>query len=154
VLDDDDRARLEEAYRTFGDEVWRAIFAYAGGRRDIADEATSEAFAQAGRRLSRIRRLRPWLFTAAFKIAAGLLERKPDMPLPTPEGRIADQDVELMDLTTHLTLAQRKAFVLRDVLGYTTAEASRLIGSSDVSVRVHLHAARRRLRAMLEEVDG
>jgi RNA polymerase sigma-70 factor (ECF subfamily) len=62
-------------------------------------------------------------------------------------------DPDLMELSRHLTLAQRKAFVLRDVFGYSTAESAELIGSSEVSVRVHLHAARRRLRGMLEEVD-
>jgi DNA-directed RNA polymerase specialized sigma24 family protein len=76
LLDEQGRRDLEVAYRTFGPDVWRSVFAYAGGIRDIADEAVSEAFAQAGRRLPHIRSLRPWIYRAAFRIAAGELHRR------------------------------------------------------------------------------
>jgi RNA polymerase sigma factor (sigma-70 family) len=155
VLDEPGRRRLEAAYCSFGDDLWRAIVAYSGGSRDVADEAVAEAFAQAARGLGRIRDLRPWLFRAAFRIAAGELKRRGVTLIGDPEDRSADggteEMTEMMELVHALSPAQRRAFVLRDLLGYPTSEAATLVGSSEVSVRVHLHAARRRLRIQLEE---
>ena len=56
-----------------------------------------------------------------------------------------------MELTRRLSNAQRRAFVLRDVLGFPTREAAELARSSEIAIRVHLHAARRRLRELLQE---
>jgi RNA polymerase sigma factor (sigma-70 family) len=156
VLDDEGRRRLEMAYREFGDDAWRAIHAYAGGRSEVADDAVAEAFAQAGRRLDEIRSLRPWVFRAAFRLAAAELVRVrrsvsiEGLETATP----ADADGrEILGHLDRLSPRQRRAFVLRDVLGYSTREAADLLGSSEVSVRVHLHAARRRLRDVLERED-
>ncbi len=119
----------------------------------MADEAVAEAFAQAGRRVDAIRELRPWLFRAAFRIAAGELKPKHTLMSDPPSETMASNDgtSELMELTKRLTNAQRRAFVLRDVLSFSTSEAAALTGSSEVAIRVHLHAARRRLRELLQE---
>jgi RNA polymerase sigma factor (sigma-70 family) len=154
MLDDDGRTRLETVYRDVGDDLWRAIFAYAGGRREIADDAVAEAFAQAARRLRSIRDLKPWVFRAAFKIAAGELQRRTRTPAVERVDAVAYDDrsvAEYVELTNELSPSQRRAFVLRDLLGYPTADAAMLLGTSEVSVRVHLHAARKRLRGALEE---
>jgi DNA-directed RNA polymerase specialized sigma24 family protein len=119
----------------------------------VADEAVAEAFAQAGRRVDAIRELRPWLFRAAFRIAAGELKRshRPGGDAASEAVAPSDGTGELMELTRRLSNAQRRAFVLRDVLGFSTREAAELTGSSEVAIRVHLHAARRQLRALLQE---
>jgi len=153
----DEKAALEAAYRSFGQDLWRAILAYSGGRGDVADEAVAEAFAQAAGRLRSIRDLRPWLYRAAFKIAAGELKRRSRSPGPLPEDGMQavpggdEEMIELMELVRTLTPAQRGSFVLRELLGFTTAETAELLGRSEVSVRVHLHAARKRLGVELEE---
>jgi RNA polymerase sigma-70 factor (ECF subfamily) len=150
-LDQAGRERLERVYREHGPYLWRAIYASSGGRRDVADEAVAEAFAQAGRGLGRIRELRPWLYRAAFRIAAGELKRRPPGPPaeegPTDEGGMT----ELMELARRLSPAQRRAIVLRDVLGFSSRESATLMGTTEVAVRVHLHRARTRLRSMLKE---
>ncbi len=153
MLDDDARQRLERAYRDHGPDVWKAVFAYSGGRRDVADEAVAEAFAQAGRGLARIRDLRPWLFRAAFKIAAGELKRSPEPPRDVLRQGSDLGIVELLDLARTLTRAQRQAFALRDVLGFSGRDTAKLMGTSEVTVRVHLHAARRRLRELVKEAQ-
>ncbi|MGH2659407.1 MAG: RNA polymerase sigma factor [Actinomycetota bacterium] len=151
MLDDEGRRRLESAYREF--ELWRAILAFAGGCRDVADEAVAEAFAQAGRRLEAIRSLRPWIFRAAFRIATAELVRvRRASPLSVvgdgPTVHEGTRDVlRLADLSPR----QRRVFLLRDVMGYSTSESAELLGVSDVSVRGHLHAAGRRLREFLSK---
>jgi RNA polymerase sigma-70 factor (ECF subfamily) len=152
VLDDAGRRRLEMAYREFGDDVWRAILAYAGGRREVADDAVAEAFAQAGRRLSEIRSLRPWVFRAAFRLARAELGRvRAVVPIEGVDTDVpAESDgLDVSDHLEHLTPRQRRVVVLRAVLGCSTRETAELLGSSEISVRVHLHAARRRLRGVL-----
>jgi RNA polymerase sigma factor (sigma-70 family) len=153
-----DLERLEVAYRRHGGDLWRAIYAFSGGSSDTADETVAEAFAQAARAISGIRDLRPWLYRAAFRIAAGTMgatRRRGDQALdhvdvPVVQGT---EDIELNELTRQLTPTQRKAFVLREVLGFSSSETAGLLGTSQVAVRVHVHAARTRLRAMYQEVE-
>jgi len=78
-------------------------------------------------------------------------ERGPsDARIDTPlEERMA----ELFDLLRAMSPNQRATLVLRDVYGYSSKESAELLGISDVAVRVHLHAARRRLRKQLQEVE-
>jgi hypothetical protein len=42
-------------WRGSGATLWRAIYAYSGGRRDVADDAVAEAFAQVMARGSEVR---------------------------------------------------------------------------------------------------
>lgn len=151
-MDEDGRQRLEAAYREVGADLWRAILAFSGGVREVADDSVAEAFAQAGRRLGAVRSLRPWLYRAAFRIAAGELDRRRRLGLvgDVPAHVVPDDGVAaLVELARILTPAQRAAFVLRVVYGYSSREAAGLMGVSDVAVRVHLHSARRRLRQLL-----
>jgi RNA polymerase sigma-70 factor (ECF subfamily) len=159
ALDDADREALEQAYRRVGANLWRAILAYAGGAREVADDAVAEAFAQAGRRLHGIRDVEGWVFATAFRIAAGELKRRRSEST-IEHGSLRTQEhspgeiTELMLLVQKLGRTQREVFILRDVLGYSSKETARLLGRSDGAVRVHLVAARRHLREYLEEVDS
>ncbi|MEO8291783.1 MAG: hypothetical protein ABI635_01480 [Actinomycetota bacterium] len=38
---------FDAIYQEHGAQLWRTMYAFAGGRRDVADEATAEAFARA-----------------------------------------------------------------------------------------------------------
>lgn len=51
-----------------------------------------------------------------------------------------------------LTETEREALVLRDIDGLSTEEVARVLGSSPVTVRVHICRARRKLREFLEGV--
>jgi RNA polymerase sigma-70 factor (ECF subfamily) len=155
VLSERARRDLEAAYREWGADMWRAVFAYSGGVAEVADEAVAEAFAQAAARLESVRDLRPWLFTAAFRIAAGELQRRRRAAPFVDTGTVAldGSDVELLDLVGRLPPRRRAAFALREVLGFTTRETAELLGASEVAIRVRLHAARRRLRSQLNEEE-
>jgi RNA polymerase sigma-70 factor (ECF subfamily) len=153
-----DLERLEGVYRRDGPDVWRAIYAFAGGSRDVADETVAEAFAQAARGIGAIRDLRPWVYRAAFRIAAGVManerrRRSDTLAGVDRAGAEATAGVELDALLHRLTMSQRKAFVMREVIGFSTRETASMVGGSEVAVRVHVHAARKRLRAMYEEAQ-
>jgi DNA-directed RNA polymerase specialized sigma24 family protein len=76
-------------YREVGPQLWRAILVYAGGRREVADDAVGEAFARAIESDGVIRRPFPWLYRTAFRIAAAELRRE-EAPLSPVEARFDD----------------------------------------------------------------
>lgn len=142
-------------YREVGPQLWRAILVYAGGRREVADDAVGEAFARAIESDGAIRRPFPWLYRTAFRIAAAELRRG---KAPLPETDIWYDDVgtaDLMQALQRLSPSQRAAVYLHYQADLPVREVSRLMGTSSAAVKVHLHRGRTRLRQLLgdEEVN-
>lgn len=67
--------RLHAAYVRTHPRLWRSVLAWSGSR-DVADDACAEAFAQAARRGAAVRDIDAWVWRAAFRIAAGELQRR------------------------------------------------------------------------------
>jgi RNA polymerase sigma-70 factor, ECF subfamily len=146
---------VEAVYRQQCDRLWRAL-RLATGSSDVANDALAEAFAQLIRRGSAVRDPTAWVWRSAFRIARGEMRRRgqheplnEELPVEAPEP-LVDLHRALRSLTPH----QRTAVVLADYAGWRHAEIARVLGSSPAAVAVHVHRARRRLRASLEERDG
>jgi RNA polymerase sigma-70 factor (ECF subfamily) len=142
-------------YREVGPQLWRAIYAYSGGRREVADDAVGEAFARAIESDGRIRRPFPWLYRTAFRIAAADL-RQPNSVAADDEVHLDDPVTgELMSAMRHLSPSQRAAVFLHYYADLPVREVARIMGTSSAAVKVHLHRGRKRLRELLgtEEVD-
>jgi RNA polymerase sigma-70 factor (ECF subfamily) len=142
-------------YRTTGLALWRAIYAYSGGQRDVADDAVAEAFARAIQHDGAIRRPESWLYRTAFRIAAAELRRT--RRLVELQDRALDESVdvtELLDALRLLSPNQRAAVFLFYQADLPVREVARLMGTSAAAVKVHLHRGRGRLRELLgtEEV--
>jgi RNA polymerase sigma-70 factor (ECF subfamily) len=149
---------IERVYRESAPQLWRAIYGFAGGRRDVAEDAVAEAFARAVEHSGRIREPVPWIFRTAFRIAARELRREkrllPAAPDPVPgldPGEIQDVIRALAVLSPN----QRAAVLLHDLEGFPGREVAALLGISAATVRVHLFRGRGRLRELLgtEEDD-
>src|SRR2546423_13390322 len=67
---------FELLFRRDGQGVWRTIYAFTGGRRDVAEEAVAEAFARAIAHAGGIRDPLPWIYRTAFRLAAEELRRE------------------------------------------------------------------------------
>ncbi|MDP9317972.1 MAG: sigma-70 family RNA polymerase sigma factor [Actinomycetota bacterium] len=137
-------------YRTTGLVLWRAIYAYSGGRRDVADDAVAEAFARAIQHDGAIRRPESWLYRTAFRIAAAELRRT--RHLVQLQDRAHDEPVdvtELLDALRSLSPNQRAAVFLFYQVDLPIREVARLMGTSAAAVKVHLHRGRGRLRELL-----
>src|SRR5690242_15212817 len=67
---------FERLYRDAGPTLWRALFAFTGGREDLASDALDEAFARALEHGGRIRRPEAWLYRVAFRVALEELRRE------------------------------------------------------------------------------
>jgi len=59
---------LDELFRLESDGLFRALCAFTGGRADIADEATAEAFAPAAYE-GALRDPVAWLYRVGFRVA-------------------------------------------------------------------------------------
>jgi RNA polymerase sigma-70 factor (ECF subfamily) len=147
---------FDALFRDAGAGVFRTLYAYTGGRRDVAEEAMAEAFARALARSGSIRDPVAWIYRTAFRLANEELRRErrrgpapadAEVPPPELEGVIA----ALRTLSPN----QRAAVVLRHILDLDVAEVAKRMGTAPPTVRVHLFRARKRLRELLgaEEVD-
>jgi RNA polymerase sigma-70 factor (ECF subfamily) len=151
---------LELLYREAGPQLWRSIYGFAGGRRDVADDAVAEAFARAIEHTSTIREPLAWIYRTAFRIASHELRRERRQPPPVPDPVPGLDPGELHDVFRALgTLSpnQRAAVLLHDSEGFTSVEIGRMLGIAAATARVHVFRARRRLRDLLrteEDLDG
>lgn len=149
------RPDLETVYREHGDRLWWAILAFSGDR-DVASDATSEAFAQALRRGDELRSPLAWIWRAAFRIAAGELKRRGTVaaPLSEPSYELPEPAAHVTEALKQLPAQQRAAVVLHYYADRPIREIAEVLGTSSSTVAVHLHRGRNRLRDLLGDDDG
>ena len=146
---------FEQLFRQAAPGLWRTIFAFAGGRAAVADDAVAEAFARALVRVGQIREPVPWLYRTAFRIAVEELRRKEPEAGPEPRAAAAAAGLEaLVPALRELSPAQRAAVVLHYEADLPVREVAERMGTSVAAVKVHLFRARRRLRELLGEEEA
>ena len=156
VLSDVRRRSVEEAFTAMAPRLWRALLLYSGNR-ELADDAVSEAFAQVIAASNSIRDVRGWVWTAAFKIAAGEMRRRAEqgeamsVDLPVPDEMDATSLIDLVRALEQISDMQRKALILRHYMGYSNVEIARILDSSPSSIGVQLFRSTRKLRDLLAE---
>ena len=143
---------IERAYREHADEIWRSVLVATGGRADVADDATAEAFALAIRSQETIRNPVAWVHRVALRIAAAEVRRRrrlapADEPTALPAPELSDR---LSRALARLSMQQRTAVFLHYQADLSVAEIAERMGTSAATVRVHLHRGRRRLKQFLE----
>jgi RNA polymerase sigma factor (sigma-70 family) len=147
---------VEEAFTAMAPRLWRALLLYTGNH-EVADEAVSEAFAQAVSASTPIRDVAGWVWTAAFRIAAGEMRRRTErggevpLAIPAPEPVDPSSVIDLVRALEQLSDLQRRALILRHYMGYSNVEIARILGSSPSSVGVQLFRSTRKLRRLLSE---
>jgi len=141
--------------------LWRAVVAWSGDV-DVADEAVAEAFAQLLRRGDEVLDPAAWVWRAAFRVAAGDLQRRRGRArrvadpealelVASPTDRLPDDALDLVTALQALTDQQRHCIALVDVAGHTAPSAAEILGTSAATVRVQLMRARRQLRTLLAD---
>jgi RNA polymerase sigma-70 factor (ECF subfamily) len=127
--------------------------------KEVAQEALLRAYKYLGK-FDTSRSFRNWLFQITANEARdksgkgrrerGLLEEAAKAtPLaldPEHVVRTAELRSGLLRFLEILSPQERRVFVLRDLEDLTVAETARTLGCSNVSVRVHLSTARRKIR--------
>jgi RNA polymerase sigma-70 factor, ECF subfamily len=146
---------LDALFRTEGDGVYRTLYAFTGGRVDVAEEATAEAFARAVAHRGALRDPLAWIYRVAFRVAVDELRRDRHRATLIDAQTSPPELTGLVDALRKLSPNQRAAIVLRHVLDLDVDEVAKRMGVAIPTVRVHLHRGRARLRELLgaEEVD-
>jgi RNA polymerase sigma-70 factor (ECF subfamily) len=149
-----EETRLASVYRHDGPAIWRALLAFTGDPA-VAEDAMSEAFAQALARGDELREPARWVWRVAFRVAAGELKRRRTFqPLGVEPGYEHPDPIDhVIAALGQLSPNQRLAVVLHDYADRPVAEVAATIGASRATVHVHLSKGRRRLRELLEEDD-
>jgi RNA polymerase sigma-70 factor, ECF subfamily len=145
-------------YTACGGEIWRALIVVAGGRSDLAEEATAEAFSRYVVHHERVREPRAWRYRTGFRIVVEELRREKRQG----ESRELDATAQehqalsppLIGALRALTPEQRLCMFLTYHMDLPLGEVAELSGSSVAGVKMRLHRARRALRAQLKEDVG
>ena len=129
-----------------------------------------DAFARAWRQLESYdaaRPFAPWFFTILRNVArnASRWDRRWNLVslserVTMDEPRVASEEQSIMaglDVAAALnglSPMQRACFRLTEIEGFSSEEAGAMLGISDATVRVHLHRAKKALRARLGAEPG
>ncbi len=157
---------LDAAFPDLVDHLSTDVF--SGLRRltgaDEAEDLTQETFIRAYRALSgydadRIRelRLRGWVWTIALNLGRNHIRDRSRRPTPVElEDRFASEDPEPADAAAWdrrlavLPIAQRRAVVLRHVVGLDYEEISEAMRRPETTVRSDVHRGLEKLRRVME----
>ena len=152
---------LFEAYR-------EDIVAYCGWRAASpadAQDAVAEVFLAAWRRLDELpqRDARMWLYATARRAMANqrrssrrrsaLYERLAREPVAQEEPPNGDEAL-VREALLRLGARDREVLLLAEWEGLSAAQIGRVVGCLTVTARGRLHRARRRFRAVFEELGG
>jgi RNA polymerase sigma factor (sigma-70 family) len=147
---------VERVYVDVYQRLHRALLGYSGNPA-VAEDAVAEAFAQALAHINGIRDIQAWVWRAAFRIAAGELQRSSRESHGEHDRAQFPTSTEPLD---HLLKAlqaisdnQRMAVVLHDYADLPNDEIAIVMGVARATVYVHLSQGRKRLRRLLEEAD-
>jgi RNA polymerase sigma-70 factor (ECF subfamily) len=148
--------RIERLYRDEGARMWRSLLAYSGDP-DVASDAVAEAFAQVLRRGDAVEDPARWVWRAAFRIAAGELQRRgrAGPASPDPSYELEDPARDLVAALAQLSPKQRGAVVLHHAADYPLKDVAAILGTTQAAVKVHLARGRARLRDLLgDDLDA
>lgn len=154
--------RVRAVYEREHPRLWRSLYGFSGSR-EIADEASAEAFAQVLRRGDEVRDVSAWVWRSGFAIARGELRRRARerssatdltsaaMPSAYDVGDASGPLGVVLDRLQRLSIEDRELIVLCHVGGWKPGELAKVLDVAAGTVRVRLHRATSRARALLDE---
>ena len=130
--------------------------------RDVAEEATAEAFARAYEKWERVGAMASpggWIYTVALNVARRRIRRRTMERLFLRKFRVTTEVLpntgfELWDLVRTLPPRERTAIVLRYVGDLQESEVAKAMGISNGGVAKTLNVARSHLGAALRREEG
>ncbi|MEA2581622.1 MAG: polymerase sigma-70 factor, subfamily [Actinomycetota bacterium] len=152
TVDRTDAPDYERLFREESGGLFRALFVFTGGRRDIAEDATAEAFARAMTQ-ERLRDPVAWIYRTAFRLAVDA-HRHEHRFAAAVETTVEPPELhDLMGALRHLSPNQRAVVLLHHLEGFTLEETATRMGIAASTARVHLHRARTKLRRLLGDEE-
>ena len=156
--------------------LYKSAFRFLGNAAD-AEDAVQDALLSAYKHLDQFRgqsQMSTWLTAIVNNSARMQLRRRPRRvhvsldegigeeqeypiserlahhgPNPEDECRNSEANARLREFATRLSPSLRKAFQLRDLDGLSTAEAARVLGVADGTLKAQLSRARAKLKRLM-----
>jgi RNA polymerase sigma-70 factor (ECF subfamily) len=166
-----DPKAFEEVVRRTYRHVYTQALRLVGDRQD-AEDVAQEAYLRVFRGLAGFReeaQFETWLYRIVANTAMSYLRKRqrfgavmaepedeePDLvaPDPAPDQLTVQRD-ELVKALELLPASLRTVVVLKDVYGLSCLEIGQQIGATEGAVKVRLHRARKKLKAMLFHPEG
>jgi len=148
---------FENLYKTEAQTVFRGVYLYCRDR-ELAEDATQEAFARALARWDRLHGqpwVVGWLMTTALNVARRTLRRRGAVQPATGGGGNTEESIDIWASVRTLSPRQQEALVLRYRLDLPVHEIAQIMRCSEGTVKTHLTRGRENLRAVIEgAVDG
>ena len=147
---------FEELYRTEVRTVFRGVYLYCRDR-EVAEDATQEAFARALERWDRLHGhswVVGWVITTSLNVARRALRRRRLVHPLSGEGGDPEESIDIWASLRSLSSRQQEALVLRYRLDLPVHEIAQIMRCSEGTVRTHLFRGRENLRAELEGAVG
>jgi RNA polymerase sigma-70 factor (ECF subfamily) len=148
---------MAELWSVYGGQLWRAMLVAAAGRRDLADDVTSEAFARLLVNYESVREPQAWLYRTGYRLLVDEYRRQRRVGSDPPEAAAvmaAELDPELISALSRLDPKVRLCVFLHYFADLSVGEVAHLTGSTRTAVKVRLHRARAQLRVALTDVGG
>ncbi len=166
-----EREAFEELVRRHADRLYVVVLRFLGDRQ-LAEEATQEAFLRAWRGIGRFRgrsQFFTWLYRIGLNEAKRAATRQPpasrvksleEEPVPdapdwsdAPEVRVGQDEIrEVLERAIRaLPIEYRATIILRDVEGLSTKEAAETLELGEAAFKSRLHRARLGVRRALDE---
>jgi RNA polymerase sigma factor (sigma-70 family) len=155
---------FDEFYESYFDRVARALV-LAGADRDLARDATQEAFARALRRWRKVREMdRPdgWVYVVAMNQLRDhwrRSERRRDRAASIDDGATDNTGGVATRLSVREAIAtlpprQREAVVLRYLADLPLADVAEAMGCALGTVKATLHHAMQAMRVELDDMEA
>jgi len=154
---------FDEFYETYFDRVGRALV-LAGADRDLARDATQEAFTRALRRWRKVREMdRPdgWVYVVAMNQLRDhwrRTERRKERAPGRNDGALDNTGALATRLSVREAIAllpprQRQAVVLRYLADLSIADVADAMGCAPGTVKATLHQAMQTMRVELDDQE-
>jgi RNA polymerase sigma-70 factor, ECF subfamily len=164
----DEVALMQQVHDEHADVLWRFCLRLVGNDRAHAEDVAQETLLRAWRHRTVLEgppaAVRSWLFTVARNIVIDdwrSRRTRPEVPVAeVPEQRRGDDDQSdqlllswmVAEALTHLSEDHRTVLLECYYRGRSVAEAARLLGVPEGTVKSRTHYALRALRLALEEM--
>ena len=159
----DVRGSFPELVELIGGRLFSGLRRITGSREE-AEDLTQEAFIRAFRALNgypkeqiETLRVEAWMWTIALNLGRNHIRDQARRPTPVAQVEVGSVDTDPADDLVWdsrlggLGIHQRRAVVLRHVVGLGTGEISEITGRPEGTVKADIHRALGKLKNMMEE---
>lgn len=157
-----------ECFSIYYEKTFHAAF-FISRNKEIAEDATQEAFLKAYNKLKQIKdpaKIGPWLAVIAMNCARDILRKRNNFIPYENMDQLVSQDIkypdefnkieiklEVQKLLSSLTIEYRQVLVLRYYYDLPLREIAEYLGISEVAAKSRLHRSKAEVERIMKETN-